>query len=90
MVERLAPGAWPSHDPQPEPCDAFDPDVFLQEDPEGGRPLVAGCVDGLVFAVPELLPTGAFRLQIGCRLALDRFDLISIAVEVERGQSGWR
>jgi hypothetical protein len=89
LLERLEPGVWPSHDSQPEPCDPFDPGLFLQELPGGGLPLVAGCVDGLVFAVPELLPAGAFGLQVGCRVAADRFDLISIAFGADRRLQAW-
>lgn len=89
QLERLEPGAWPSHDPQPEPCDPFDPEWFLQELPGGGMPLVAGCVDGLVFAVPEQLPAGAFRLEVGCRLAADRFDRISIAFGADHRLQAW-
>ncbi|MFM7238159.1 MAG: hypothetical protein ACKOZN_00940 [Cyanobium sp.] len=69
--------------------DPFDPGLFLQELPGGGLPLVAGCVDGLVFAVPELLPAGAFGLQVGCRVAADRFDLISIAFGADRRLQAW-
>lgn len=89
LLERLEPGAWPSHDPQPQPCAPFDPGPFLQELPGGGRPLVAGSVDGLVFAVPELLPAGAFRLEVGCRLAADRFDRISIAFGADQRLQAW-
>lgn len=89
LLERLEPGAWPSHDLQPEPCDPFDPGPFLQELPGGGMPLVAGCVDGLVFAVPEQLPAGAFRLEVGCRLAADRFDRISITFGADQRLQAW-
>lgn len=89
LLERLEPGSWPSRDPRAEPCEPFDPGLFLQELPGGGLPLVAGCVDGLVFAVPEVLPAGAFRLQVGCRLAADRFDLISIAFGDDQRLRAW-
>ena len=89
LLERLEPGAWPSCDPRPEPCEPFEPGLFLQERPGGGLPLVAGCVDGLVFAVPEVLPAAAFRLQVGCRLAADRFDLISIVFGDDQRLRAW-
>jgi hypothetical protein len=89
LLERLDPGAWPSQERQPQPCDPFDPGLFLQELPGGGLPLVAGCVDGLVFAVPEQLPAGAFSLQVGCRLASDRFDLISIHFGADQRLQTW-
>ena len=88
-LERLLPGAWPSHDPQPAPCDPFDPALFGPEPPAGGAPLVAACVDGLVIAVPEQLPAGAFRLQVGCRLAPERFDLISIQFGADQRLQSW-
>jgi hypothetical protein len=78
VVERLQPHDWPSHDPPAEPCAPFDAALFLAGQPSGAPPQVAACVDGLVFAVPEQLPAGAFSLQVGCRLAADRFDLVSI------------
>ncbi|MEB3307376.1 MAG: hypothetical protein VKK98_04395 [Cyanobacteriota bacterium] len=89
LLERLEPGVWPCHDPQPECCTPFNPGVFLEKLPGGGLPLVAGCVDGLVFAVPEWLPAGAFDLQVGCRLAADRFDLISITFGADQRLQAW-
>jgi hypothetical protein len=89
QLEQLEPGAWPSFDPRLEPCEPFDPDLLALERPGGGLPLVAGCVDGLVFAVPEVLPAAAFRLQVGCRLAADRFDLISIAFGDDQRLRAW-
>ena len=89
QLEQLEPGSWPSFDPRPEPCEPFDPDLLALERPGGGLPLVAGCVDGLVFAVPEVLPAAAFRLQVGCRLAADRFDLISIAFGDDQRLRAW-
>jgi hypothetical protein len=88
--ERLQPGVWPSHDPPPEHCAPFDPALFSgREQPGGGEPLVAGCGDGLVFAVPESLPAGAFSLQVGCRLAAERFDLISIHFGADQRLQAW-
>jgi hypothetical protein len=89
VLERLQPGAWPNHDPLPEPCDPFDPALFHQEPPQAGQQLVAGCVDGLVFAVPETLPAAGFSLQVGCRLAPQRFDLISIHFGADQRLECW-
>jgi hypothetical protein len=89
LLERLEPGGWPGHDPSPEPCDPFDPALFHQALPGGTRALVAGCVDGLVFAVPEILPVDSFRLQVGCRLAPDRFELISIHFGADQRLQCW-
>jgi hypothetical protein len=89
VLERLQPHDWPSPDPPAEPCAPFDAALFLARQPSGAPPLVAGCVDGLVFAVPEQLPAGAFSLQVGCRLAADRFDLVSIHFGADRRLVCW-
>ncbi len=79
VLERLQPGAWSSH----EPCAPFDPALF------SGQQLVAGGVDGLVFAVPEILPADGFSLQVGCRLDPQRFDLISIHFGADQCLECW-
>ena len=88
-LERLQPGAWPGDEPPAEPCPPFDPALFSQQPPGCGPPLLAGCVDGLVFAVPEVLPAGSFSLQVGCRLAPGRFDQISIHFGVDQRLQCW-
>lgn len=59
-------------DGQIEPCEAFSAEQFAV------HPLTATFVDGLICSVPEHLPQGTFRLQIGCRTSAEAFQQISL------------
>ena len=45
--------------------------------------------DGLVFSVPEQLPSGGFRLEVGGLLAPDLFQQISIVFGADGALTGW-
>ncbi|MFZ0407743.1 MAG: hypothetical protein WAM11_06500 [Cyanobium sp.] len=74
-LENLEPGRWPAEPIEPQECEPFAPQAFAL------HPLTVGFADGLVCSVPEWLPQGAFSLQVGCRLAPDRFDQLSLQVD---------
>jgi len=82
-VESLEPHHWPVDDPDPVACDPFRPADFAR------YPLTAGFADGLVFSVPEVLPVGAFRLEVGCRTAGDRFEQLSLVFDGDRRLRRW-
>ena len=77
-AEILQPGQWPDHDPDPQPAAPFDPAVF-----SAAGPCVA-LADQLVFAVPDVLPDGAFRLEAGCLLSPQLFQQISLGFNAEQ------
>ena len=70
--ERLQPGHWPSEDPHPCASQPFERSRFLAGD------CSVALADRLVFSVPERLPDGAFRLEVGCLLTPQRFHRISL------------
>lgn len=82
-LETLVPHQWPADPPAPQPCAPFDPEAF------GRYPLTAAFADGLVCSLPEWLPQGAFTLQVGCRLASDRFDQLSLQVDGQGQLTAW-
>jgi len=82
-LETLLPHQWPADPPPVQPCAPFEPQDFAL------HPLTAAFADGLVCSVPEWLPQGAFVLQVGCRLAPERFDQISLRVDAEGRLSAW-
>jgi len=83
QLESLEPGAWPEHDPTPIPCGRFDPEAFAC------HPLTAAFADGLVCSVPELLPSGAFALQVGCLLSPQHFTQVSLLFDAQQQLSRW-
>ena len=84
VLETLVSGEWPIEPPPPQPCEPFAPEAFAQ------HPLTAAFADGLVCSVPEWLPRQQpFSLQVGCRLAPDRFDQISLRLDAEGRLSAW-
>lgn len=70
--ETLQPGHWPEQDPEPAPTAAFASSAFATGD------RTVALADRLVFSVPEQLPAGAFRLEVGCLLTPQRFHQISL------------
>lgn len=82
--ESLEPHAWPADPPPPQPCDPFDPAAFA------GAGRTAAFADRLVCAVPEQLPAGAFRLEVGCRLALDAFSQVSLLFDDQQRLQQWQ
>jgi hypothetical protein len=82
--ESLVPGEWPIDPPAPQPCEPFDPKAFLR------HPLTAGFADGLLCSVPEWLPQEAFCLEVGCRLAPDRFDQLSMQIDPAGRLACWQ
>ena len=73
--EALVPGDWPASDPPPEPSEPFATSRF------GSSGCCVALADRLVFAVPEQLPQGAFRLEAGCLLTPQRFQQISLCYD---------
>jgi len=67
-------------DPRPV---VFEPDQLLRHDCSAVMP------DGLVFSAPERLPDSAFTLEIGARLAADRFQRVSIRFDADGGLLQW-
>jgi len=82
-LETLEPHHWPVSDPDPVACAPFRPADFAR------HPLTAGFTDGLVCSVPEVLPVGAFRLEVGCRMAHDRFQQLSLVFDGDRRLRQW-
>jgi hypothetical protein len=71
-LESLRPGDWPAEDPPPAPTEPFSAARFA------AAGLCAALADRLVFAAPERLPAGAFRIEAGCLLTPQRFHGISL------------
>jgi hypothetical protein len=84
LEEILVPGEWPVAPPQPRPCEPFRPEAFAL------HPLTAAFADGLVCSVPEWLPGGAFSLEVGCRLAPQRFDQLSLRIDGQGRLVAWQ
>ena len=82
-AEILQPGQWPDRDPDPQPADPFDPEAF-----SAAGPCVA-LADRLVFAVPDVLPDGAFRLEAGCLLSPQQFTQVSLHFDSQQQLSRW-
>jgi hypothetical protein len=82
-LERLEPGRWPTEDPQPQPCAPFRAAHFALHE------RTAGFADGLVCSLPEQLPAGEFVLQVGCRLAADRFHQLSLCFDGAQRLTAW-
>ncbi|MFY8147732.1 MAG: hypothetical protein ACOVNL_00770 [Prochlorococcaceae cyanobacterium] len=82
-LERLVPHRWPEQDSEPIACRPFSRSAFAC------NVLTAGFVDGLVFSVPEVLGSGAFSLQVGCRLAPHRFHQVSLLFDERQRLSAW-
>ncbi len=83
QLERLEPHHWPARDPEPVVCEPFRPDSFCHGS------LNAGFADGLLCSLPEVLPPGAFRLELGCRLATDRFHQVSLLYDAGQRLTAW-
>ncbi len=83
QLETLVPGDWPAEPPPPQPCEPFAPEAFA------AHPLTAAFADGLVCSVPEWLPAGPFRLEVGCRTAPDAFQQLSLHVNANGQLSRW-
>lgn len=81
--ERLEPGHWPEHGEPAQPCAPLDPAVFLAHGPP------AGFADGLISSLPEWLPEGPFRLEVGGRLADDLFTRISVLFNAAGELEAW-
>ena len=81
--EVLRPGDGPQNDPdgdgegdpEPSPCAPCSARRFA------AAGLGVALADRLVFAAPELLPAGAFRIEAGCLLTPRRFHAISLAFD---------
>ena len=82
-IETLVPGDWPAEPPPPQPCEPFAPEAFA------AHPLTAAFADGLVCSVPEWLPAGPFRLEVGCRTAPDAFQQLSLHIDANGRLSRW-
>ncbi len=82
-LETLHPRAWPADAPAAVPCDPFRIADFAR------HPLTAGFEDGLICSVPEVLPEGGFRLEVGCRMAPDHFQQLSLVFDAERRLQVW-
>ena len=74
-LETLQPGCWPEQDPPSAPTAPFRAARFA------AAGLCAALADRLVFAAPELLPAGAFRVEAGCLLTPRRFHRISLVFD---------
>lgn len=83
QLEALHPHRWPADDPAPVACGPFRPAEFAR------HPLTAAFADGLVCSVPEVLPAAAFRLEVGCRMAPDHFEQLSLVFDDERRLQAW-
>jgi hypothetical protein len=70
--ERLEPGEELGQEARSRPCGPFRLEDFACHS------LTAGFDDGLVASLPEVLPSGAFRLEVGARLEPERFTRISV------------
>jgi hypothetical protein len=79
--ETLRPGDWPERDPLPRACAPFRAACFQ------AAGLCAALADRLVFAAPERLPAGAFRIEAGCLLTPQRFHWISLVFDDQQGLS---
>jgi hypothetical protein len=82
-VERLEPHRWPGEDPPARPCAPFRAGDFVLHG------CTAGFADGLLCSVPEQLPTGAFVLQVGCRLDPDTFHQVSLRFGGDQRLAAW-
>lgn len=82
-LETLVPLQWPQQSPAPVPAEPYAPEAFAI------HPLTAAFADGLVCSVPEQLPEGAFSLQVGCRIAPDRFQQLSLRIGGDGRLSCW-
>ena len=78
-VEHLIPMAGAGHQPSAPERVAFKPEEVLVNS------CCATMPDGLMFSVPERFSTGKLRLEVGCRLAPDLFQQLSILFD-ETGQ----
>ncbi len=74
-LETLQPGCWPEQDPPPAPTAPFRAARFTAAGP------CVSLADRLVFAAPERLPAGAFRIEAGCLLTPQRFHRISLVFD---------
>jgi|694.fasta_scaffold06932_8 hypothetical protein len=74
-LETLQPGCWPEQDPAPAPTAPFRAARFAAAGP------CVSLADRLVFAAPEWLPAGAFRIEAGCLLTPQRFHGISLVFD---------
>ncbi len=83
QLERLEPHHWPATDPEPLSCEPFRPDSFCCGS------LNAGFADGLLCSLPEQLPPGAFRLEVGCRFDADHFHQVSLLHDAEQRLTAW-
>jgi hypothetical protein len=85
VQEVLVAGEWPADPPPAQPCGGFQPERFVQR---GG--LTAGFADGLVCSVPEWLPQGAFRLEVGCRVGAAMFQQLSLRIDAAGRLLQWQ
>ncbi|SBO42488.1 hypothetical protein [Cyanobium sp. NIES-981] len=82
-LERLEPGRWPERDQPGQACTPFDPADFASQT------LTAGFADGLIVSLPEWLPQGAFRLEVGCLLGPQQFRRISVLFDATGQLEAW-
>jgi hypothetical protein len=82
-LECLEPHVWPGEDPPPVPCAPFRVDDFALHE------RTAGFADGLLCSLPELLPGGAFVLQVGCRLDASHFQQVSLRFDAAQRLTAW-
>ncbi|MFM7312203.1 MAG: hypothetical protein ACKO0M_03390 [Cyanobium sp.] len=76
--EVLEPGLWPAQDPGPQPAPPFRAAAFRA----AGR--CVALADRQLFAVPEELPPGGFRLESGCLLTPRLFQQISLRFDADQ------
>ena len=82
VAERMEPQPGVAAQPSiPEPI-TWDPQPFLQAELQGVF------ADGLVCGVPERLPSGGFRLEVGC-LQPTRFQQLSIVFDQQQTLQCW-
>ena len=51
--------------------------------------ITAAFSDGLICSVPEIIPERAFTLEVGCRVASDRFQQLSLIYDDEHRLHHW-
>ena len=83
QLERLEPGIPAGVGEDPRPCSAFRVEDFAR------HPLTAGFEDGLVASLPEVLPSAAFRLEVGALLEPGHFTRVSVLFDGRGELTAW-
>ena len=82
VIERLEPQPGVAGQASEPELITWDPQPFFEAEVHGVF------ADGLVCGVPEWLPSGGFRLEVGC-LQLSRFQQLSIVFDDQRRLQFW-